>query len=349
MIATLSLALLLAAVALFAAGLAWLVQRRRAFVDIPNDRSSHAAPTPRGGGVGIVAAVGVGACVWLLMQPSSDIAPSALAGLFFGALIVAATGLVDDMRRVSAVFKLAGQALAAAIAVAFGLSFERLYVPGLGMVALGPVGPIATFLWLVAMTNAYNFMDGLDGIAGGVAVIAAAFLAVIAVAAGAGTLAGLAAVLSAASLGFLVFNLPPARVFMGDVGSQFLGFAFAALAVLLAQSDASGGLVYVVPILLIHFIFDTVFTFIRRLARRENVVSAHRSHLYQRLNQSGLGHGQVAATLCGITAMQGFAAFWAASRPASAWLPALLAMLAIQACYATWVARRVRRAQGKMG
>jgi UDP-GlcNAc:undecaprenyl-phosphate GlcNAc-1-phosphate transferase len=338
--ATASLALLLAAVALLAAGLTWLVVRKRAFVDIPNDRSSHATPTPRGGGIGIVAAAGLGACVWLLMPLGSDIAPSALAGLFAGAIIVAAAGLIDDMRRVSAVFKFAGQAAASAIAVALGVSFERAYLPGFGTVALGVLGPIATFLWLVAMTNAYNFMDGLDGIAGGVAIIAAAFLAAVAIAVAAGTVAGLAAILAAASLGFLVFNLPPARVFMGDVGSQFLGFAFAALAVFLARSDASGGLVYAVPILLIHFIFDTAFTFFRRLAGGENVVSAHRSHLYQRLNRSGLGHGRVAATLCGFTAMQGLVALWAANRPASSWPLALLAVLAIQAGYATWVARR---------
>ena len=340
--ASLSAPLLLATVALFAAGLTWLVLRRRAFVDIPNDRSSHAAPTPRGGGIGIVAGAGAGACAWLIVHSSSDIAASALAGLFAGAFVVAIAGLVDDMRRATAAFKLAGQAIAAVIAIAGGVSFERAYVPGFGTVALGALGPIATFLWLVAMTNAYNFMDGLDGVGGGVAVVAAACLSAVAASVGAGTLAGLAAVLAAASFGFLVFNWPPARVFMGDVGSQFLGFAFAALAVLLAQTDASGALVYVVPVLLIHFIFDTAFTFLRRLARGENVVSAHRSHLYQRLDRSGFGHARVAATLCGMTAMQGMAALWAASRPASAWLLALLAMLAIQAIYAAWVTLRAR-------
>jgi UDP-GlcNAc:undecaprenyl-phosphate GlcNAc-1-phosphate transferase len=204
-------------------------------------------------------------------------------------------------------------------------------VPGIGPVDLGVVGPVLTLVWMIGLTNAYNFMDGIDGLAGGTAVVAAAFLTFAAIAVGAANEAAIACTIAVASLGFLIFNLPPARIFMGDVGSQFLGFVFAALGVQIARMDASGTLILLTPLLLFHFLFDTLVTAGRRWWQGENVTQGHRSHLYQRLAHSGLGHGRTTALLCAIGAAQGAGALWMVHAPAElrpfVFVPALLVQL----------------------
>jgi len=136
--------------------------------------------------------------------------------------------------------------------------------------------------------------------------------------------------LAAASLGFLLFNLPPARIFMGDVGSQFIGFAFAALSVLIGRHDASGILAWAVPLLLFHFIFDTLFTAYRRWRRGEQLTQAHRSHLYQRLTHSGFGHGRTTALLCAMGVLQGIGALWMTRQPEPTRLLVFVPVLLIQ-------------------
>jgi UDP-GlcNAc:undecaprenyl-phosphate GlcNAc-1-phosphate transferase len=246
-------------------------------------------------------------------------------------------GLVDDVRTMKFTTKLAAQLVAAIIVMAGGLIVPSLYVPGLGPVELGVLTYPITLLWLVGLTNAFNFMDGLDGLAGGTAVIAGGFLCVLAALLGAPVAAILAGMIAAASAGFLIFNLPPARIFMGDVGSQFLGFAFAALGVMLARDDATGTLVLIVPILLFSFLFDTIFTAIRRWRKGENLAAAHRTHLYQLLNQCGLTHRHVAGAHYLMALVQGVVALWCADAPpGQRWL-AIPALLAAQGAYATVV------------
>lgn len=321
-----------AAVAVIAAVVTYAVARLRLFLDQPNARSSHKIPVPRSGGIGIVAATLAGVAALGTLGHPAVFRDPAFLGVIAGGLIAAAGGLADDIRARSFVFKLAAQIAAAAVAMASGLVIERLYVPGIGAVALGLAGPLLTFVWMIGLTNAYNFMDGIDGLAGGTAVIAAAFLTFAAIAVGAANEATIACTIAVASLGFLIFNLPPARIFMGDVGSQFLGFVFAALGVLIARTDASGTLILLTPLLLFHFIFDTLVTAGRRWWRGENVTQGHRSHLYQRLAHSGFGHGRTTAVLCAIGAAQGAAALWMVHAPVElrplAVIPALLAQLA---------------------
>ena len=320
-------ALLLAVLVGFGGALA--MARARLLVDLPNARSSHTRPTPRGGGVGLVVGTLIGG--WLVAAGMPVAIPVAA-----GATIAALAGLADDARPQSAAIKFGAQFLAAFVAIGGGAIIERLYIPGYGPIELGAFGPAVTFLWFVGLTNAYNFMDGLDALAGATGTVAAIFAGLALMLAGADQLAALAFVLAAACAGFLALNLPPARIFMGDVGSQFIGFAFAGLGVFAAGATADGKLVWLVPVVLMHFLFDTLFTAVRRLMAGENVFAAHRTHLYQRLNQAGFSHGKVAAFLAAMAAIQGSTALWLDQSAAFA----LLVPFAVQVLYARWVLGR---------
>jgi UDP-GlcNAc:undecaprenyl-phosphate GlcNAc-1-phosphate transferase len=304
--------------------------RLRLLVDKPNARSSHILPTPRGGGIGLVVGV-VAGCLWLGAE-------SAWVGLGAGALVAAVAGLADDARAQGAFIKFGAQFLAAGLAMAGGAVFGIVHVPGIGPVDLGVFAGPVTFLWFVGLTNAYNFMDGLDALAASTGAVAALFAGFVLAIDGHHALAGLAFVLAAACLGFLPLNWPRARVFMGDVGSQFLGFAFAGLGVLAANADSSGQLFWLVPLLLMHFLFDTMLTAARRAAAGENVLAAHRGHLYQLLNQSGVSHGRVSALLACFAGLQGLAAMYLSTSVALA----LLAAFALQLAYARFVFSRAR-------
>jgi len=313
------------------AGGAYGMARWRILVDEPNARSSHSLPTPRGGGVGLVAGT--------LLAGAFVAGPVAGSiGIAAGAAIAAAAGLADDARAQGAGVKFGAQILATGLAMAGGAVFEVVHVPGIGPVALGPFAVPVTFLWFVGLTNAYNFMDGLDALAGGTGLVAAAFAGLFLAWSGQGELAALAFVLAASCAGFLPFNLPRAHVFMGDVGSQFLGFCFAGLGVLAANAEADGRLFWLVPILLAHFLFDTLATALRRAANGENVLAAHRAHFYQRLQQSGASHGRVAALLAAMATAQGLFVHWLPASVASA----LLAALGVQLVYAAFVLSRAR-------
>jgi UDP-GlcNAc:undecaprenyl-phosphate GlcNAc-1-phosphate transferase len=227
--------------------------------------------------------------------------------------------------------------------MAFGLMIDRLYIPGIGPLALGWFAPALTLLWLAGLTNAYNFMDGIDGLAAGTAVVAAGFLTVALILLGQIDAGSVALTLAAASAGFLLLNLPPAQIFMGDVGSQFVGFAFAALAVLMAREDPTGTLIYVVPLLLFHFLFDTLFTAFRRWRASEDITTAHRTHLYQRLTHAGFGHGRASLALCAIGVAQGLGALWLVQNQPALRLAIFVPALALQVVYALAVTRYEQR------
>ena len=183
----------------------------------------------------------------------------------------------------------------------------------------GWLGVPLAFFWVVGLTNAYNFMDGIDGLAGSQAVIAGVGWAGLGWLRGEPLVSLLGLLVAGSSLGFLLHNWPPARIFMGDVGSAFLGFTFAALSVLAAQQNprlAVAGILLLWP-----FIFDTIGTFLRRLRRRENVFAAHRSHLYQRLVIAGYSHRTVTLLYSGL-ALVGLvlALVWVLALPGADWL-----------------------------
>jgi len=277
----------------------WLYLRwapRRA-LDVPNERSSHSRPTLRGGGLVIVLGFYAGLGFWLLAGGS--LSPRAL-GWLAGALLVAAVSFVDDLRPLPSAPRLIVHVLGAAILTLAGVQ-ER--DPSL-ILALA-----AAFVYVVALTNVYNFMDGIDGLAISQAIIGGVAFGV------AGTLSTNPLVtvsgglLAAASLGFALYNLPPARMFMGDVGSTFLGFSFAGLS-LLANIGVGGGKLPIEfgLVLFAPFFFDSLVTLSRRVVRGERWYAAHRSHYYQRLISAGLRHGQVTALYAGFATIAAAAA-----------------------------------------
>lgn len=252
---------------------------RRGLYDHPNDRSSHTVPTPRLGGIAIVVAALTG---WAGMASSSGAMGVSILPMAVGGALVALVGLVDDLRGVSASVKLAGQIVAVVASLAFG-HFVNAPADLFGMLIVA--------VWLLTYMNFFNFMDGSDGLAAGVAALAALGLGLLGGERDATAAIWVALVISASAAGFLVFNFPPASIFMGDSGSLFLGYGLGMVAYDLSElsiSPAASGLV------LSPFLFDAGFTLVRRAIRREVLWLAHRSHLYQRLIATGVSHRRVA-------------------------------------------------------
>jgi UDP-GlcNAc:undecaprenyl-phosphate GlcNAc-1-phosphate transferase len=260
------------------------------------------------------------------------------------ALAIAAVSLWDDARDLRFALKLAAQALAALVAIGSGLELQRLAVPGLGIVQLGALGPLLTLFWILGCTNAVNFMDGLDGLVGGTVFLALLILCAIAESQGGWFVYLASLMLAAGLLGFLPFNLHPARIFMGDVGSQFLGFMVAILAVAAARFDAAEVTFMLVPLLLFGLFFDAAFTLLRRAAMGLNITAAHRTHLYQMAQRSGMGVRQVAAVHWGFVLAHGVLALaFMALAPAIKPL-VLVPALGLQVIWLAYVRARMRRA-----
>ena len=333
-------ALILAALSAVAvrAMIAWPI------LDHPNSRSAHAHPTPRGGGVGVVLAFLAGMLALYRTADYARIADEQFLGVIGAAAAIACVALVDDARPLSARLRFAAQLAAALVALGSGLVLTRLALPWVGVVDLGLAGPALTLFWILACTNAVNFMDGLDGLVGGSALVASAALAAIAASQEAWFLYAAALFLAAGFAGFLPFNLHPARIFMGDVGSQFAGFVLAVLAVAASRLDASQVSFLLVPLLLFGLLFDAGFTLVRRALMGERLGEAHRTHLYQMAQRAGVGTRAVAA------AHWGFALFhaglaWLFLHLASWAKPlAVLPALLVQFLWMAFVARRARRA-----
>jgi len=259
--------------------------------DIPNERSSHAVPKPRGGGIVIVAV-----CLSLYLAASVATGSDVKWSYVVAALIVAAVSWADDLFSLPASVRLLVHTAAAAALIAECGWITEIHIPVFSALKLGtPFGVLLTVVWLVWMTNAYNFMDGIDGIAGSQAVIAGVGWAVIGAIRSDPIEYLFGGIIAFSALGFLIHNWSPASIFMGDVGSAFLGFTLAAVP-LIGTERLSGHAYSLFPaaaLLLWLFLFDTVFTFLRRLLRGERVWHAHREHVYQKLVQSGYGHGTV--------------------------------------------------------
>ena len=257
---------------------------------IPNARSSHASAVPSAGGVGIYLTVLLGLGVFLFLHAESDFR-SPILFILIGGSMLALGGFLDDIHLASGFrAKLGFQILGSLVVLTGGIKFDSIYLPFFGVIEFGWAGYPLSLIWIIAMTNVLNFMDGLDGIAGGCSAIAMTFLSIIFLSIGYIDLAIFPAIVAASSLGFLFFNFPKARIFMGDCGSQFLGFLIGVTGILLAETTNDGALWFIVPLLFAHFLFDSIYTFIRRWRRGENVTQGHRSHLYQLLNRLGYSH-----------------------------------------------------------
>jgi len=278
------------------------VARRREVIAEPNERSSHTAPTPSGGGIGL----GLTAVTAL-----------AVAGVFLVAdvMVLAATvpvavacwvGWRDDVRPLPPAAKMTLLTLAAGALVGV-VRVENVAVPGVGDVGLGALAIPLTLVWLAGFTNAFNFMDGIDGIAGLTAVVSGLIYAVAGAIAGDAATATLGVVTAGSAAGFLPWNFPRARIFMGDAGSLVLGLLLAYTAVV---AHDAGVIPFPASVLLLGpFLFDATLTLVRRAARGERLWRAHREHLYQRLARQWGTHLPVTllyalfAVVCGVLAL----------------------------------------------
>jgi len=293
---------------------------RLGLLDRPNARSSHRTVVARGGGLAIVAAVAAG----LAFTRSTPEHHAADVALLAGGLVLAAVGLCDDRVSLPPFVRLFVQIAVAAGFVWFAGGLERLPLPPPLNVPLGPLGGIMAVWWIVSVINFYNFMDGIDGLAALQGVVTGVGIAV----ADWDPFASLLGVsLAGACAGFLVFNWSPAKIFLGDVGSWVLGFAFAALP-LLAPPSSREGAVFFVGLSLWLFLADTTWTLARRIGRKERWYEAHRQHLYQQLVDSGWSHAVVAASLGLGSALLTAAAVWAWKADASprGWAAVALAL-----------------------
>jgi len=279
MLAQIVIAIVLsAAAAWIATGLTVRLLRRRQVMDHPNERSSHAVPTPRGGGIAVIAVLAAG---WLVAAGLYPEATAASLPVLLLGLALAALSFVDDLRGLPVAVRFGAQIVVVAIAIALApadrLVFQGLLPPLADHLATGLV-----WLWFI---NLFNFMDGIDGIAAVETFTIGAGLALVAGAAAmAPDMALLGAVAAGAAAGFAWWNWQPARVFMGDVGSVALGFLLGWLLLDLAGRGAWQPAL----ILPLYFLADASITLGRRLLRGETPWQAHRTHFYQRAAQ-GLG------------------------------------------------------------
>ncbi|NPV73175.1 MAG: undecaprenyl/decaprenyl-phosphate alpha-N-acetylglucosaminyl 1-phosphate transferase [Pelotomaculum sp.] len=279
-------------------------------LDRPDQRKMHDRVMPRLGGLAVY--ISFVAAVLLTREITLQV-----LGLLAGGSLILLLGVIDDIRGVSPRLKLAGQIAAACAVVPFGLRVEFLTNPfSEELIALGLLSVPVTVMWIVSVTNAVNLVDGLDGLAGGTTCIAALTLAAVVwiEAAATGGSQGqwdsvaLAIILAAAVLGFLRYNFYPARIFLGDSGSMYLGFSVAVLAVMgLAKSATFISVIIPVVILGIP-ILDTAFAIVRRYCGNKPIFQPDKEHLHHRLIEMGLSHPQAVLCLYGVNVILGLSA-----------------------------------------
>lgn len=338
-LAFLSHAVFGAVLTVLSALLTWVLIHRVKIIDTPNERSSHVRPTPKSGGLAVVATFFAGMAGLYLLADTVQLVESYFLGFFFSCVVLVAVSLWDDMKNMGFKGKLLTQAGCAGVVCLVGIVVDKVPVPFGGMLPLGLFGYAVTLVWLVGLTNAFNFMDGLDGLAGGTAALVAALFGLITLVEGSHFVYLTSWVIVGGCLGFLLFNFPPARIFMGDVGSQFLGFAFAALAIIAMRYDHSHTPFLVMPLLFLHFLWDTGFTILRRWWIGENIAQAHRTHLYQLANRLGFSHREVTLYHYVVTLAQGLGALLLVRIPGEARLLVFVPFLLWQTAYTVIIVR----------
>lgn len=274
-------------------------------LDHPNERSLHSEPTPRTGGLAIWAGGIAGTTVALAllhMRPE-------LAWIAVAVFVVGVVAFIDDRFKVPVVMRLAAHLAAAGLLLAGGLGLHAISLPGVDVTLPAPVGIFLSMLFMVWMTNLYNFMDGMDGFAAGMTVIGFGTFALLGGLANEPLFAALNIIVAAATAGFLIFNFPPARIFMGDTGSSTIGFLAAAFSSWAVRDDIFP--LWIGILIFSPFIVDATITLVRRLLHHDRIWQAHKTHYYQRLVQRGWGHKRTTLAeyalmaLCSISALIG--------------------------------------------
>ena len=278
---------------------------RLELLDMPGGRKVHQTPVPRLGGIAMTLAfaAGVGFAGLVASELGSaaflrlSLAPALLGGV--GLLLV--VGVVDDVRGMPPLAKLAGQGAVALLAAVMGLRLDRLVFPW-GAVELGPLAIPLTVAWIVGVMNAVNLIDGLDGLAAAVALTVLGAFGLLAVVDGVDPTQPIIAATVGAALGFLAYNVHPATIIMGDTGSMFLGFLVAAIGISLTQ-DAVRPVAPWVPIIALGVpLIDTAWAVVRRTARGEPFFVADRGHVHHQLLRRGLTQRDAMLTLTAVSA-----------------------------------------------
>ncbi len=270
---------------------------RHKWYDHPDSRKIHTGLIPRMGGPGLFLSFVLASLIAALALPrlaGVRLLEPRLAALFVGMAIMHLVGLYDDFKSVPAVWKFILQIAAAVIIAAGGFLIRSIALPYIGIIHLGLAAYPLTVVWLVGIANAVNLIDGMDGLAGGIGAFAAAAMGAIALLQGSLWGAVLAFALLGALLAFLVFNFPPARIFMGDSGSLFLGLTLAALPLAgnIPRSAAFGSLIVPVTLLTVP-ILDTATAILRRLRHRRSIISPDKQHIHHKLLAMGLNERQI--------------------------------------------------------
>lgn len=269
-------------------------------VDRPNYRKVHARIMPRLGGLAIFGSFLVG---YFVLRPEDSTA----LYIVLGAVMIIITGVLDDMFEITAKAKLLGQFIAAGIVIYGGLQIEFINLPFGGQLDFGYFSIPLTILWIVGITNAINLIDGLDGLAAGVSTIALITLAGMAFMMGDMFVFAMAAILAASCAGFLFYNFHPAKIFMGDSGSLFLGYMIGVLALLGFKNITVISLI--IPIIMLGVpISDTFFAIVRRLRLKQPLSAPDKSHLHHCLLNVGFTHRQTVLIIYALASMFGVAA-----------------------------------------
>ena len=280
-------------------------------IDIPKDeRKIHKKPIPRIGGLAFIGGFFISTFLIFLcceIDKTINFTDVNLIGFFAGAGIIALTGFVDDVKNIKPWMKLAGQALAAVCVILSGLRIGFVNIPFLNIYGLNEIfSTIVTFFWIIGVTNAINLIDGLDGLASGVSAIATLSLLVIFILNGAAEIPLiLVASLLGSLIGFLPYNFNPAKTFMGDAGSNFLGYTLATIS-MMGMAKTYTAMAIVLPIIVLALpIFDTLFAMARRILSGRSIMEADRGHLHHRLLDAGLSQKQAVLLLYSVTALLG--------------------------------------------
>ena len=300
-------------------------------VDQPSERRVNKVPIPRMGGLAIFLGFVLTALLFVPLNTQ-------ITGILLGAVIIAAMGAVDDIVSLNPWIKLAGQIVAAVVVIRCGVVFSAITNPNplseVTTIEIGWLSVPLTILWIVACTNAVNLIDGLDGLAVGVSAISSLTMLVVSLMVSEPVVSLLLAALTGACLGFMPYNLNPAKIFMGDVGSQMLGFVLATVS-MLGLIKLHAIITFVVPFLALALpLADTTFAFFRRILRGQSPFHPDREHLHHRLLALGLSQKQAVALMYGISAVLGlFAVLIAGKDPG---LRVLCLVLAFAVSITVW-------------
>lgn len=312
-------------------------------IDIPKDgRRVHDHPVPRMGGLAIF--VGFVAAVLMFVSFTTQV-----IGLLLGALIIAAMGAVDDIVNLRPWIKLSVQLVAALVAIRCGIIFTAVSNPNffsdIGTIPIGVLAIPLSVLWIVGCTNAVNLIDGLDGLAVGVSAISSLTMLVVSIFVADANTTFILAALCGACVGFLPYNLNPAKIFMGDVGSQFLGFVLACVSIM-GLFKLHTIITFLVPVLAMAIpLADTIFAFFRRILHGQSPFHADKGHFHHRLLAMGLNQKQAVAVLYGVSAVMGLVAVLLTGKDALQRIICVVAAFVISLCvwlYVFWKNPKLR-------